>query len=375
MISIKSNPSVLQVCVDLDGGGIDRYLYNYCTRIKKIDFDFAAVDNKNGILEEPLRKLGFTIYKVPRITKGIRKNYNALKEIMSRKHYDAVHVHLGFYGLLALIAAKRAGVKTRIVHAHIAFVPESFKGRVVRKVLTYITKYFATNLAACGIDAAKWVWGEKTYEDGKVIVHNNAINTSLYKYNSDMRLSVRKDLGITDSTLLVGHVGRLCEQKNQKRLVEIFAEIVKQVPDSKLVLLGFREVGYDVDSVISKYGLQEKVMVLGVRNDIPHLLNAMDVFVFPSKYEGLPFTLIETQCNGLHAISASTVSAYVKVSSCVDFLPLQAANEEWAEKSISLSKLGHDPKAVDDVIAGGYDLDVEADKLKEYYLRMIRTNA
>lgn len=372
---MKFNPSILQVCVDLDGGGIDRYLYNYCTRIKGIDFDFAAVDNKEGILEEPLRQCGFNIYKVPRIKNSYRKNYLALKDIMSKKRYDAVHVHLGVFSLIALIAAKRCGIKTRIAHAHIAHVPETFKDRIIRKILTFFTKCYATNLAACGIDAAKWVWGENLYQKGKVIIHNNAIETHLYKFDSKLRQSVREELGINDTTLLVGHVGRLCEQKNQRRLVEIFSEINKRVPDSKLLLLGYQEESYKIDGDIKRYNLQDQVMVLGVRSDIPRLLNAMDVFVFPSKFEGLPFTLIETQCNGLYSISASTVSSYVKVSDCVDFLSLNDGNDVWASKSISMSSIGHNTNAVNDVISNGYDLDVESHKLKEYYLRLITENA
>lgn len=372
---MNSNYSILQVCVDLDGGGIDRYLYNYCTRINDIHFDFAAIDNKNGILEEPLKQHGFKIYKIPRINKGILNNYRALKNIMQNNHYVAVHVHLGFYGFLALLAAKKCGIKTRIAHAHIAFVPEKFKEHILRKILTCITKYYATNLAACGIDAAKWVWGKNTYEKGKVIIHNNAIDTNIYKFNKEIRTKIRKELGISSNTLLIGHVGRLCEQKNQKRLIEIYSEIEKQIPDSKLILLGYKETNYNIETLINKYKLQDKVMVMGVRNDVPMLLNSMDAFVFPSKFEGLPFTLIETQCNGLPAISSSAVSSYVKVSQCIEFLPLSESNEKWAEKTIEIAKQNHNIKAIDDVIKGGYDLDTEAKKLKNYYFELIQTNA
>ena len=369
--------SILQVCVDLDGGGIDRYLYNYCTIIQDIHFDFAAIDNKNGILEKPLTQYGYNIYKIPRITQGFIQNYKAFKRVMSSHHYDAVHVHLGFYGFLALLAAKKCGIKTRIVHAHIAFVPENYKEKMIRKILTFVTKRLATNMAACGIDAAKWVWGENSYKEGKVIVHNNAINTNLYKFNNDQRIATRKSLGISDETLLVGHIGRLCDQKNQKRLIEIFYEISKEVDNSKLILLGFKESSYsaDLEVLIKKYSLQDKVFVLGVRDDVHILLNAMDVFVFPSKFEGLPFTLIETQCNGLYSLSSSAVSKYVKVSDCLDFLSLNENNKTWAEKAISLSRKGHCENAIKQVVSAGYDLEVEASKLKTYYLSLIKKNA
>lgn len=365
---------ILEVCVDLDGGGIDRYLYNYCTRINEIQFDFAAVDNKHGILEERIKNHGCLIFKVPRLSNGFIQNYNALKTIMKQHHYDAVHVHLGFYGFIALKAAKECGIKTRIVHAHIAFVPETIKDKIIRKVLTAFTKYYATNLAACGIDSAKWVWGEKNYVNGKVIIHNNAIDTSIYQYSEKKRIEVRRKLGISDNTIIVGHVGRLCEQKNQKRLIEIFDEFVKCTADSKLLLIGYKELNYDISSLISHYKLNDKVLVLGVRNDVPELLNAMDVFVFPSKFEGLPFTLIETQCNGLYSLSSDSVSKFAKVSTCVDFLSLSATNREWALKALVLSGMKHNAYAIDSVRSEGYDLDIESYRLKEYYISLITKN-
>lgn len=364
-------PSVLEVCVDLDGGGIDRYLYNYCSRIHGIHFDFAIVDNKNGILEEPLKLFGYNIYRVPRISNGVCQNYRALKTIMLSHHYDAIHVHLGVYSVLALVAAKRCGINVRIVHSHIAYVPERFIDKFLRKVLTILTKFYATDLVSCGIDSAKWVWGEHSYNSGKVIIHNNAIDTRIYKYNVQDRQSVRDELKIGEDTLVVGHVGRLCDQKNQKRLLYIFRKIFELQPNSMLLLVGNKEPDYDIDSLVDSLGLKNNIIYLGVRCDVSRLLNAMDIFVFPSKYEGLPFTLIETQCNGLYALCASTVSHYVKVSDCVDFLSLDEPDESWAVKAIALSDNGHNTNSINEVIAGGYDLDTEVENLKSFYLKKI----
>lgn len=367
---------ILEVCVDLDGGGIDRYLYNYCSRIQGIQFDFATVDSKkDGILEPDLRKRGCKIFRVPRMSSGLRKNYKALHLIMTENHYDAVHVHLGYKGFLALLCAKNCGIHTRIVHAHIANVPETKLQRYIRFVLTQITKHLATNLAACGIDAAKWVWGSKAYHQGSVIVHNNAIETHKYQYNSDIDIEYRKKMGIEEDVLVIGHIGRLSDQKNQLRLLDIFSVIHKQQPRSCLMLVGRGEQENEVREKIRSLGLEKSVMLLGVRSDVPSLLNMMDVFVFPSKYEGLPFTLIETQCNGLKTISSDTVTAQVKVSDCIEFLSLEDSNELWASAAVIAALNGHNIDARQSVITAGYDIDTEAEHLKNYYINLIRNEA
>ncbi len=354
--------------MDLDGGGIDRYLYNYCSRISSIDFDFAVVDSKkDGILEVEMQKLGYGIYKYPRMSSGLFKNYKVLKSIMLTHKYDAVHVHLGYKGFLALLCAKMAGIKTRIVHAHIAFVPESFIGKISRKILTWLTKSLATDLAACGVDAAKWVWGEHTYDEGKVSIHNNAIDTNKFKFDPHQRKVIRGELNIDDDTLVIGHVGRISEQKNQLRLIDIYNSIHKIKPNSCMLIIGRGEQQEELHQKIHFYGLESSVKLLGVRNDVPILLNAMDVFVFPSLYEGLPFTLLETQCNGLQSLSADTVTSLVKVTECLDFLSLEKSDIEWANKSVCLAERGHNPKAINDVIEAGYDIDIEAKKLAKYY--------
>lgn len=362
---------ILEVCVDLDGGGIDRYLLNYCSRIPEIHFDFAVVDNKIGILEPQLEALGCHIYRVPRQSRGLRANYNAIKQILTQNTYDAVHVHLGYRGAVALWCAKRCGVKTRIVHAHIAAEPETTKQRMIRQGFTVLVKRLATHLAACGVDAAKWVWGEKTYAKGKVTIHNNAIETAKYAYSADTRASVRAQLGVAETTLVVGHVGRLSAQKNQLRLLAIFGEMHRLCPDSVLLLVGRGDLEEPIRRKAEKMGLSDAVRLLGVRNDVPQLLSAFDSFVFPSTHEGLPFTLIETQCNGLPAISADTVTPLVKLGDDVQFLSLAQSDADWAQAALAAAKRGHDPAGACRVAEAGYDIDREAARLRDYYINAI----
>lgn len=366
---------ILQVCVDLDGGGIDRYLYNYCTKISGIQFDFAIVDNnKVGILEQPLLNYGCNIYRLPRLSNGLWQNYQTLSRILKKNKYDAVHIHLGYKSTIALFCAKQNKIKTRIAHAHIAFVPENYWEKLVRKALTPITKFLATDLAACGIDAAKWVWGERAYEAGKVLIHNNAIETTKYQFDNDVRKEYRNKLGIPQDAFVVGHVGRLCDQKNQSRLLDIFAKIHELRPTSYLVLIGRGEQRLLLENKVNTLELTRNVLFLGVRDDVAHLLSTMDVFVFPSKYEGLPFTLIETQCNGLQTLSSDAVTKYVKVSNCITFMSLKEDDYKWAQLALMLGEKEHDHTAINNVKKAGYDINIEAQKLKKYYEEKIDTN-
>lgn len=359
---------ILEVCVDLDGGGIDRYLLNYCSRIRDIQFDFAIVENnKTGILEKEIEALGSRIYRVPRQSQGIRANYHALKKILTQTQYDAVHVHLGYRGALALLCAKNCGIKTRIVHAHIAYETEGFVRKCVRKVFTVITKTLATHLAACGVEAGKWVWGASAYNSGKVKIHNNAIDTQKFRFRENLRQQKRRELGLGENTVAVGHVGRICAQKNQSRLIDIFAQMHQMRPDSRLFIIGRGDSEKALLQKVRSLGLEDHVQFMGVRSDVHELLNAFDVFVFPSLYEGLPFTLIETQCNGLPAICSDTVTSLVKVGSFVRFMGLEATNQEWAVCALEVVSRENAADAWQDVVAEGYDIDTEARVLEEYY--------
>jgi len=366
---------ILEVCVDLDGGGIDRYLLNYCSRIPEIQFDFAVIEGKIGILEPQLEALGCRIYRVPRQRAGVRANYSALKQILTQNTYDAVHVHLGYRGAVALWCAKRCGVKARIVHAHIAAEPETAKQRIVRKGFTMLVKTLATHLAACGVDAAKWVWGEKAYAKGKVTIHNNAIETDKYAYSAETRSVVRANLGIGEDTLVVGHVGRLCAQKNQLRLLDIFGEIHRLRPDSVLLLVGRGDLEDAIRQKAESMGIATAVRLLGVRDDVPRLLSAFDTFVFPGTHEGLPFTLIETQCNGLPAVSADTVTPLVKLGEDVRFLSLAQSDTIWAQAALAAAGRGHNRVGARLVAEAGYDIDIEAARLRDYYADAIKAGA
>ena len=362
---------VLQVCTALDGGGVDRYLFNYCTRIPEISFDFAVVDTgKKGILEPDLEQ-NSTVFRVPQLKNGPYKNYTALHHIMTKHHYDAVHVHLGYKGVVALLCAKNCGIKVRIAHSHCAEQPQNIFQKLCRVVLSFIAKCLATSLAACGEDAAGWMWGEKALQNGRVTLQNNAIDTAQFRFSQTQRQQLRRQLGVSDDTLLVGHVGRLCEQKNQLRLLDIFNLLHQQHPQSELLLIGRGGQEQEIREKIDCLGLQNSVRLLGVREDVPALLSALDVMIFPSLFEGFPVTLVEAQCSGLSVICSDCVTSSVKLTEAVSFLSLHDPDQIWVDATLNASKKRlHDGDL--QLCHCGYDLTTEVQKLKQYYFQQIQ---
>ena len=365
---------ILEIGIDLDGGGTDRYMYNYCTRIEDIDFEFASVISKDGMLEKTLKEQGYKVHKYPRMKSGLYANFKAYYNIIKNGHFDVVHAHLCNWSFVSMFAAMLCGVKVRIAHAHFANVPETKKQHLLRRISTWLTKLFATDLAACGDDAGKWMWGEKYFNSGKVVVHNNAIESNRYRYDSHKRKIKRQEFDIGNNTLVVGHVGRISEQKNQIRLVHIFNSIHKKVPNSILLMAGHACDDYPIDAAIKELGLMDSVKMLGTRSDVSELLNAMDVFVFPSLFEGLPFTLVETQCNGLPCVCSDTVTSQIKFTDLIYFLSLNDSDEQWAKTSVEAAQGTHKADSYKYMITAGYDLNTQSSKLKDYYLERIKSH-
>lgn len=356
---------ILQVTSDLDGGGVDSILYNYCSRMSpRVVCDFVVTSTNVGILEEPLRALGSNIYHVAKMRGTLRQRQSQLRDILSRNRYDAVHDHSGYKSYFLLRLAQQKGINCRIAHAHIAFTPETVKGNIERSLLTPLTMSAATHLFACGSDAAVWMWGEKAVAKNRVRIMPNGIDTKKFRYCENERRIIRKQMGL-DGQLVVGNVARLSEQKNHEFLIEAFASLLSKVPNAVLMLVGRGELEEKLKKQVDSLGINKSVMFLGIRDDVHKLLNAMDVFVLPSKYEGLPVTLVEVQANGLPVLVSDAVTEEIRIAQNYRSLPLNKGAAEWADCIISL--MGSRTRDVDSVIKK-YDIDVLAERQTEWYL-------
>lgn len=360
---------ILQITSELDGGGVDRLLFDYCSRmIPDIQFDFIVTAEKEGILEQPLQELGCGVFHIPQFRKSLKGHALQLREIIKRGKYDAIHDHSGYKAFLNLKIAKACGIQTRIAHSHSAFVAESVKGGLLRRLVTPITKHYATDLFACGRDAGRWMWGEKSFSAGRVRIMTNAIDIPVFVFSEETRRDVRARLGV-DGKFVVGNVARFSYQKNHAFLLEIFREIKNRRADAVLLLVGDGELAHDVRRRASALALDDSVIFLGVRKDVPKLLNAMDAFVLPSLFEGLPVTLVEAQAAALPCFAADTITKEIRITDALEYLPPESPASAWAD---SICRVGSDRRGdlCDKIAAGGYDIAVEAKKMKALYYRL-----
>jgi glycosyltransferase involved in cell wall biosynthesis len=224
---------------------------------------------------------------------------------------------------------------------------------------------YATEMWACSKKAGEWLYGNIM----KFSVIPNAINTEKYQYSEVKRMQLRKQLGISDDDFIIGHVGRMSYQKNHEFLIKLFAEMVKANDRARLMLIGDGELRSQIEKQILEYGLENKVLLLGQRKDVAELLNAMDLFLLPSHFEGLPVVAVEAQTNGLSCICSTNVPEETNITGNVSFLSLEAPINAWVEKINIRTK--RDGNSVQKIIDNGYEIKAAAELLTEKYLQLL----
>ena len=224
---------------------------------------------------------------------------------------------------------------------------------------------YATNLFACGKDAGDWMFGGASYQ-----IINNAIDVAAYTCDPTKRQEMRRQLGL-ENEFTIGHVGRFSQPKNHPFLLDIFAALLKKEPDAVLLLVGGGEGMPRIQAKVQELGIAEHVRFLGVRSDVADLMQAMDVFVFPSLYEGLPVTMVEAQASGLPCIISDKVPPEcILTDGLVNIMPLSASPEAWAEKILTMRAVPRTDRR-EEIAAHGFDITTEVVKLQEFYIKSV----
>ncbi len=361
---------VLQEVATMDAGGVERLLYDYYTHLnnKEIVFDFVIFDReKEGIFEKPLTEMGCRIHCVPPL-KGMGIDYiKALWKIYKDGNYQVVHAHRGSRSFFVLLLAWAKRVPVRIAHSHLAFEPDA---SIIKHIKTVVFKrlcrLFATDLFACGDDAAKFMWG--SCDPQKVNKMANAIDTKRFRKALSKRDEMRRSLGITDKFVL-GTVARIDKQKNPMYYLKVVQALKNSDKKYVLLIAGAGPMEKEVKQRAIDLGIEDMVHFLGVRKDIPELLAAMDIFLLPSLFEGLPVTLIETQASGLPALVSDRVTKEMDKVGLIRFLPLDDDVSGW-KNAIARSRIVENRKDyAEKVLEAGYDISDQANKLGEFYLK------
>lgn len=344
------------------GGGVESVVMNYYRHIDKtkIQFDFICDEDSTNIPYEEIEKLGGRVILIPPYQK-VFKYHKTLKKVLKDGNYKIVHSHINTLSVFSLFAAKCAGVPTRIAHSHSTTNKREWKKNLIKQVLRPFSRLFATDYMACSELAGRWLFGNKAFDKGEVYILNNAIELNKFTYKEEYRKKHRKELGISDDTLVIGHVGRFVEQKNHRFLIDIFNEVHKKNNNSVLLLVGQGPLEEEIKEKVDKLGLTDSVKFLGQRSDVNELYSAMDVFLFPSLYEGLGMVLIEAQVAGCKCIASDVIPTDAKITNNLIFLNLIDSSELWA----SLVKFDNNRSVINNIKK--YNICEEVVRLYQFY--------
>ena len=353
---------ILHVVTHMNRGGLETMLMNYYRQIdrNRVQFDFLVHRFYRADYDDEIEQLGGIIYRLP-ILNPLDPKYNHALSAFFDEHpeYQIIHVHQDCMSSVILKEAARHHVKVRIAHSHSKSQDKNWKYPIKLHYKKLIPQY-ATYLFACDKEAGDWMFNGAPYT-----VIRNAVNAEKYRFNPAVREDVRRELGIEENDLVIGHVGRIDEVKNHRFLLEVYKEVLK-ARDAKLLLVGRGGLKANLEKTVMEEGLQDKVIFTGLRSDVERLLQAVDVFVFPSLYEGLPMSLVEAQAAGLPCVISDQVSPECLITKNAVMMSLNQSPAKWAEQVMRFADLQRED-TYETIVESGFDIKKNAEKLQEFY--------
>jgi glycosyltransferase involved in cell wall biosynthesis len=323
--------------IDGKKGGTDVYLMKFLRTVYSKDLQMDFLSNfKNDKLKKTLNQYNSKLYIVSNLKRPFQQ-YQQICQIIDENQYDTVYLNVSTaVNCVAALAAKHCHVEHRIIHSHSSgYDSESAVKRLIYEVLHFMCRPWlrnsATKYVACSVMAGRWLFGKKIAYSDRLSVISNSVNSARFVYNPQKREQVRKKLGINEDTLVIGNVGGLSYAKNQDFLIHVFAEVKKKREDAILVVVGEGERLEMLQQLTEKYQLVDSVRFLGWRKDVDELMQALDIFVLPSHFEGMPTVAVEAQCAGLPCLLSNAITKEAKITDRCFFLPLGKSYSAWAE--------------------------------------------
>lgn len=362
--------SVAQLMTEMILGGIESVVMNYyrCIDKSKFQFDFIAPKGSTFPNKDEIEKLGGRIFVVPKYSHPFAY-IKAVRKIFRENNYKIVHCHMNTMGIFAMYAAYKEHIPIRILHNHSMinhfFSRSEFKRNILKYILRTFCKIYPSHFCACSKAAGNWMYGKNF----NYTIFNNGINVDKFKFNPEIRESVRAELGLQDK-LVVGHIGRFCPPKNHIFLVEIFNNLLSLHDNAVLLLIGEGELLDQVKLKVKQLNIEDKVIFLGKQNDTSKYYQAMDVFCLPSRYEGLPVVAVEAQCSGLPCLFSTYVSKESKILDSTKFLSYDDTLDKWSQ---TMSELANNQRVdgAEQVRKCNFDMKDEAKKLELYYQKLL----
>ena len=347
----------------LDLEGITSVIYNYTKAMDRtgLALSFLTYGDLKPSLRERFEPLGEILFVSDRkqSTAAYVKDYFAL---LKERSFDVVHINGNSSTMLIeVLLARLCGVKNVMVHGHSTRTSHPFVHEVLKRPMMWLSR----ECIACSEATGTWLYGNYPYT-----LLNNAVELDRFRFDERLRQHYREEFGIQDE-YLIGHIGHFTEPKNHFFLIDIFAAFHKLEPASKLLLISDGPRFQQVQEKVAALGLEDAVIFAGRRSDVAGIYSAMDLFILPSCWEGLPLVLVEAQMNGLPLLVSDVVTKVAKCTDLLQYKPLEDGADSWAETLRQMLKTPPDRRAdYRPVIAAkGFDIQAEAAKLRELYLK------
>jgi glycosyltransferase involved in cell wall biosynthesis len=369
---MKAPIRVLHYGMSSNLGGIESFIINVYRNINrsKIQFDFLTFSS-NIVFSEEIERLGGKVYRLSSRKESFFNHSRQLKDFfIEHQEFNNVHVHLNTCSYIEpIIAAARSGKGNIIAHSHNQWSGKNARVKIFHEFnKPKVTKY-SNHLFACSNIAGEYMFGDDLVKNEKYKLVKNGIDSKLYKFNSLIRGEVRQQLNIKNK-FVIGHIGRLSYQKNHKFILDIFSNVYKMNKEAVLLLIGNGELEKEIKAKIKILGLEKSVIMLGVRNDIPNLLQAMDVFLFPSHFEGFGIAALESQAAGLKTIVSESLPEDIKVTDLLEVISLERPASYWA-KQILMHDMDYNDqreKYNKKIVNSGFDIMETVELLESCYL-------
>lgn len=366
---MKEPIRILNLFTIMNRGGAETMVMNYYRNMDrtKVQFDFMVHRQEKGSYDDEIESLGGKIYRMPPIRPWTASEYRKIiREFYdTHREYKIIHSHMSELGYYDFIESERLGVPVRICHAH--SYPREFDFKMIfrtyykKRMMTHITHMFT-----CGLESGIWLYGNKNRKF--FIQLNNAIDSKKYIYNIETRKTVRAHMGI-EKKFVIGHVGRFCAVKNHSFIIDIFSKLHNKHPESVLLLVGQDncKIGKEIHKKVKSLGLSDAVHFLGVRSDVADIMQAMDVFLFPSLFEGFGIVALEAQAAGLPTLVSERIPNECYITDLIHSQSLHSSPEVWAKRLWQARTLPRTNR-YQEIQSKGFDIKENAKKLQQFYL-------
>lgn len=362
---------VLHYGLDSRLGGIETYLYKIYTHINRnsFKFDFLTIGKEDPIWINEFTEMGSRFYKITSRKENAFKNIFELKNLFKNERFDVVHCHMN---TLSYIAPVKIALKSQvpvIIHSRNAGATHSVITNLLHNINSInLPKYKIKKIAVSDL-AGEWLFGQGT----NFQVINNGVDIEKFAFDENKRNTIRKELGIKDELTII-HVGAMREQKNHIFLVDIFHEVHKRQPNSKLILIGDGVLKEQIVNRIKKLGLQDHIILTGIKHNISDYLSAADLFLFPSLFEGFPNAVIEAETSGLPCLISDVITKEVLINDSCYSISLGSDSKAWADKLLSISINNTRKDSAQKIRNKGFSVEEEIKKISSIYWDVVNSN-